>query len=108
MAKAWFNHVSVCTNDVEDSTRFYQDLFGAEPEPTPNFGYRVRWLRFGDMQLHLFERPESPPRYCHLAFAVEDVDRVYRLVKERQLQDLRDIRPSPERAFGRRGPALSA
>jgi catechol 2,3-dioxygenase-like lactoylglutathione lyase family enzyme len=87
MATAWLNHVSVCANDVEESARFYEELFGAEAEPTPNFGYPVRWLRVGDMQLHLFERPEGPPKYFHLAFAVEDFDRVYRLVKERQLED---------------------
>jgi len=87
MPIAWLNHVSVCARNLSDSIRFYQEVFGAEPVPTPNFGFPVQWLRVGDLQLHLFERPEGAPRYAHLAFAVEDLDRVYRLAKERGWTD---------------------
>jgi catechol 2,3-dioxygenase-like lactoylglutathione lyase family enzyme len=87
MPIAWLNHVSVCARNLSDSMRFYQEVFGAEPVPTPNFGFPVQWLRVGDLQLHLFERPEGAPRYAHLAFAVEDLDRVYRLAKERGWTD---------------------
>jgi lactoylglutathione lyase len=56
------NHVSIIATDLEASARFYVDELGLEPLPTPNFGFPVLWLRAGDRQLHLFERPGVPRR----------------------------------------------
>ena len=39
---------------------------------TPNFGFPVQWLAVGALQLHLFERPDGPPRYHHVAFTVAE------------------------------------
>jgi YD repeat-containing protein len=75
------NHVSVHADDLEASTRFYEELFGAERLPTPNFGMPVQWLRIGRQQLHLFVRETDAPRYHHLAFDVDDFDAVYRNAK---------------------------
>jgi catechol 2,3-dioxygenase-like lactoylglutathione lyase family enzyme len=81
------NHVSVCAADIEESVAFYADLFGAEPIATPNFGFPVRWLRVGDRQLHLFERPGDAPRYAHLALTVDDLDTLYRAARARRCLD---------------------
>lgn len=79
MAAIGINHVSVSAPDLDRSVRFYRELFGMKELPTPNFGFPVRWLRVGDLQLHLFERPEeSAPRYHHLALTVDDFHDVYR------------------------------
>jgi catechol 2,3-dioxygenase-like lactoylglutathione lyase family enzyme len=79
--------VSVSAPDLEKSTRFYVELFGLEPIPTPNFGFPVRWLRIGDLQLHLFQRPGSAPTYHHLAFTVDDIDSVYARAKAMEILD---------------------
>ena len=77
MAALDLNHVSVCASDMEASIAFYTDLFGAERLPTPNFGYPVQWLRVGDRQLHLFDRPEPARRYAHFGLTVDDMNAVY-------------------------------
>jgi lactoylglutathione lyase len=83
------NHVSIHADDLEESTRFYEQLFGMERLPTPNFGeQRVRWLRLGDQQLHLFRRDGvDAPRYHHLAVDVDDFEAAYRKAKELGLLD---------------------
>jgi lactoylglutathione lyase len=76
------NHVSVSVRDMEESLRFYQELFGVAQVPTPNFGFPVRWLRVGDLQLHLFERDAPGPRYHHFGLSVDDLHPVYLKAKE--------------------------
>jgi lactoylglutathione lyase len=76
------NHVSIHADDMETSVRFYEDLFGVERLPTPNFGMPVQWLRLGGQQLHIFVRETGPPRYHHLALDVDDFEAVYRKAKE--------------------------
>jgi lactoylglutathione lyase len=71
------NHVSVVARDLEESIRFYVDVLGLETLPTPDFGFPVQWLKAGDLQVHLFERPDEPPTYAHFAFTVDDVVGVY-------------------------------
>jgi hypothetical protein len=39
---------------MEESLRFYMDVFGLERLPSPNFSGHVEWLRVGEQQLHLF------------------------------------------------------
>ena len=83
------NHVSIHAVDLDESTRFYEELFGMERLPSPRFGEQpVRWLAVGDQQLHLFrhEGTEPPPRH-HLALDVDDFEAVYRKAKERGLLD---------------------
>jgi len=76
------NHVSVIAHDLEESVRFYVDVLGLEPIPTPNFGFPVQWLRVGDRQVHLFERPGGSPSHAHFALEIDDFMGVYRRVKE--------------------------
>ena len=76
------NHVSVVAANLEESRRFYVDELGLEPLPTPNFGFPVLWLRAGDRQLHLFERPGEPPSHAHFGLEIDEFMPVYRRMKE--------------------------
>ena len=76
------NHVSVVAHDLEQSLRFYVDELGLEPLPTPNFGFPVVWLRAGDRQVHLFERPGEPPSHAHFGLEIDDFTSTYRRMKE--------------------------
>jgi catechol 2,3-dioxygenase-like lactoylglutathione lyase family enzyme len=87
MAAVGLNHVSVCAPDMEASIAFYADVFGAEPLPTPNFGYPVQWLRVGQLQVHLFDRPEPARKYAHFGLAVDDMNPVYEKARERGALD---------------------
>lgn len=82
------NHVSVSAKDLAESVRFYTEVLGLELIATPNFGFPVQWLRIGDRQLHLFERPAAAvPTHHHLAIDVDDLPRVLALVRERGIED---------------------
>jgi YD repeat-containing protein len=81
------NHVSILANDLDESARFYEELFGMERIPTPRFEEPVLWLRLGDQQLHLFERPVEAPRYHHFAVDVDDFEAFYLRAKEMGLLD---------------------
>jgi catechol 2,3-dioxygenase-like lactoylglutathione lyase family enzyme len=76
------NHVSIHAYDLDESERFYVELFGMERLPTPDFDPPVRWLRIGDQQLHLFHRQIEPPAFHHLALDVDDFEAFYRRAKE--------------------------
>ena len=79
---AGLNHVSVVAHDLSDSRRFYVDELGLEPLPTPDFGFPVIWLRAGDSQVHLFERPGRPPPQAHFGLEITEFMPVYRRMKE--------------------------
>jgi catechol 2,3-dioxygenase-like lactoylglutathione lyase family enzyme len=87
MRAAGLNHVSVVAHDLEESVRFYVEVLGLEPLPTPDFGFPVQWLRAGALQLHLFERPDDPPTYAHFAFEVDDVVALYERARELGILD---------------------
>jgi catechol 2,3-dioxygenase-like lactoylglutathione lyase family enzyme len=77
------NHVSIAARDLEESTRFYEDLFAMERIPTPTFAQPVQWLRVGDLQLHLFLDDQPPPERHHLGLTIDDFDTAYEAVKAR-------------------------
>ena len=77
-----FNHVSVSASDLEASVRFYEEVFGLERIPTPNFGSPTCWLRVGDLQLHLFQQTGEPPARHHFALTVKDFETVYRKAEQ--------------------------
>ena len=81
------NHVSVVAHDLDESVRFYVDVLGLEPLPTPAFGFPVQWLRAGSLQVHVFERPDDPPAYAHFALEVDDVVAVYERASELGILD---------------------
>ncbi len=82
MAATNLNHVSVGVRDMEESIGFYRQLFDVEPIPTPNFGFPVRWLRVGELQLHLFQRPVESPQHHHFGITVDDFHSVYLKARE--------------------------
>ena len=79
--------MSVHADDLESSARFYEELFGVERLPTPNFGGRIVWLKLGDQQLHLFESTGPAPRFHHFGLDVDDFEAVYLKARERGLLD---------------------
>jgi catechol 2,3-dioxygenase-like lactoylglutathione lyase family enzyme len=77
------NHVSIGAQDVEESGRFYEEVFGLERVPSPNFGMPVYWLLIGDTQLHLFHTDTRVTGTQHLGIEVDDFEGVYRRLLER-------------------------
>jgi lactoylglutathione lyase len=70
-------HVSVHAYDLEESVRFYRDFFGMLEIPAPDFPTPVRWLRVGDLQLHLFKSENPAPARHHFALDVDDFEAAY-------------------------------
>jgi catechol 2,3-dioxygenase-like lactoylglutathione lyase family enzyme len=82
MPAIYLNHVSISARNLEESTRFYEDLLGMERIPTPNFGGNVQWLRIGSQQLHLAERDVTINHLNHFGITVDDFPAVYHRAKE--------------------------
>src|SRR5690349_24845284 len=76
------NHVSIAARDLEESTRFYEQVLGMERIPAPDFPRPVRWLRVGEMQLHLLLDPSAAPQRQHFGLTIDDFDAAYRAVKD--------------------------
>ena len=83
MRATGINHVSIAAADLEESTRFYEQVFGMERIPTPMFEAPVQWLRVGDVQLHLFQYDGPAPARHHLGITIDDFDAAYEAVKAR-------------------------
>lgn len=76
-------HVSVSAHDLDESARFYEELFGMEEVPAPDFPFPVRWLRVGDLQLHLFQSDQpAPSTPHHFGLDVDDFEAVYEKAHE--------------------------
>ena len=82
MRATGFTHVSVSARDLEESIRFYRDFFGMKEVPSPEFSGPVRWLRVGDLQLHLFLDEDPAPARHHFAFDVDDFEGAYKKARE--------------------------
>lgn len=82
MGATGFTHVSIGARDLDESARFYQEMFGMEEIPAPDFPFPVRWLRAGDLQLHLFRSDDPAPRTHHFGLDVDDFEAVYRKAPE--------------------------
>jgi catechol 2,3-dioxygenase-like lactoylglutathione lyase family enzyme len=82
-----FTHVSVSATDLEESVRFYKDFFGMEEVPSPDFSGPVRWLRVGDLQLHLFLDDDPAPLRHHFALDVDDFEATYEKAGELDARD---------------------
>jgi catechol 2,3-dioxygenase-like lactoylglutathione lyase family enzyme len=73
-----FTHVSIHATDMEESLRFYAEMFGMERVISPDFEQTVEWLAFGDQQLHLILSDEPAPAHHHFGVDVDDFTAVYR------------------------------
>jgi catechol 2,3-dioxygenase-like lactoylglutathione lyase family enzyme len=82
-----FTHVSIHAYDLEESLRFYVDVFGMRRVPSPEFEQPVEWLELGDQQLHLFLRETPAPEFHHIGLDVDDFEAAYRVAAERGLFD---------------------
>jgi catechol 2,3-dioxygenase-like lactoylglutathione lyase family enzyme len=82
MKATGFTHTSVHAHDLDESARFYEEVFGMEEIPAPDFPFPVRWLRVGDLQLHLFQSDEVAPQGHHFGIEVDDFGAAYEKVKE--------------------------
>ncbi len=82
------NHVSIKANDLEESARFYEEIFGMVRIPTARFPEPVLWLAIGGQQLHLFQvEGNDPTERHHFGIDVDDFDAVYARAKERSALD---------------------
>lgn len=85
MPSSRFTHASILATDLDESVAFYEDVFGMERVPSPNFTTPVEWLRVGDRTLHLFERDIEAAEYYHVGFHVGDFERIYEEVQARDI-----------------------
>jgi catechol 2,3-dioxygenase-like lactoylglutathione lyase family enzyme len=81
------NHVSISAIALEESVRFYTKVFGMECIPTYTFSFPTQYLRLGDVQLHLFERPTTAPSFHHIGFNVDDFQAAYERARELAILD---------------------
>jgi lactoylglutathione lyase len=82
MRATGFTHVSIGARDLEESVRFYEDFFGMEEVPAPDFTGRVRWPRVGDLKLHPFQDEGSAPVDHHFALDVDDFGVAFKKARE--------------------------
>ncbi len=82
-----FTHVSVHAHDLDESMRFYTELFGMEEIPAPGFPFPVRWLRVGNLQLHLFQSDDPAPQGHHFGIEVDNFEATYEKVREMGVQE---------------------
>jgi catechol 2,3-dioxygenase-like lactoylglutathione lyase family enzyme len=82
-----FNHLSIGAKNLEESVKFYETVLGMQTIPSYNFGFRTKYLRCGDLQLHIFELEDSVPLYQHFALDVDDFHAAYDAAKSRGALD---------------------
>ena len=87
MRATGFNHVSIHARDLDESVRFYTEVFGMEKIPTYTFAFPVQYLRLGDLQLHLFQRETPAPEFHHIGIDVDDFEAAYRRATELGIHD---------------------
>ena len=88
MRATGFTHVSIHADALEESVRFYVEVFGMRHVESPDFSFPVEWLVLGDQQLHLFLRDNVPaPEFHHIGLDVDDFEAAYRVAVERDLFD---------------------
>ena len=58
-----------------------------EEIPTPDFPFPVRWLRLGDLQLHLFQSEDPAPKGHHFGVDVDDFEATYVKVGEMDVRE---------------------
>ncbi|HWB10968.1 MAG TPA: VOC family protein [Pirellulales bacterium] len=86
------HHVARVTRQLEASRAFYRDVLGFRELPRPQLGFPGAWLFNYGIQIHLIvnDAPENPrdlieTRDNHLAFYLDDVDVVERLLDEHRV-----------------------
>ena len=73
-----FAHVALYTSKLEQTARFYEDVFGWENMGFFEAATRGCWLKLGDDILELFESEDlGTGAFKHIAIACDDVDAVF-------------------------------
>lgn len=71
------HHVTLVVGDLVKSRTFYEKFLGLTPITRPNYDFEGLWYQCGAVELHLLVAEEHPrPSRRHIAFEVEDFDRV--------------------------------
>ena len=86
MKISFLHHVSLATADAGRSTKFYQDMFGAELLTRPPFNFSGAWFGLGPTQIHLVENANGTMRKSpridtgdtHFAIRVDDFEAALR------------------------------
>ncbi|MGB9117058.1 VOC family protein [Bradyrhizobium sp.] len=76
-----FNDLSIGTKDLAESVKFYETVLGMQTIPSYNFGLKTKYLRCGELQLHIFELEDRVPVYQHFVVDVDDFDAAYDAAK---------------------------
>jgi methylmalonyl-CoA/ethylmalonyl-CoA epimerase len=100
------NHIAIAVRDIEESLRFYRDVFGvedAEVEDVPDQGVKAALVRLGGSQLEFIQPTDSEGSIArfiersgeglhHVCFEVEDLEGKLGLLEARGI-DLIDKAP---------------
>ena len=95
-----FNHLSIGTKNLAESVKFYETVLGMQTIPSYNFGFKTKYLRCGDLQLHIFELEDQVPFYQHFAVDVDDFHAAYDAAKAIGALELDGVSQSGERTSG--------
>ncbi len=88
MAAIGINHVTLAARDLDETERFFVEVFGAERLASPNVGVEVRWLRIGTSQIHLLLDDDGARRgLAHFGITVDDLAAVYERCRSRGALD---------------------
>lgn len=81
------NHVSISAINLEESVNFYTTVLGMSKLDTYSFGFPTQYLRLGDVQLHIFERPTAVPLFHHIGLNVDNFEDVYQRARKLGILD---------------------
>ncbi|MFD1019940.1 VOC family protein [Thalassobacillus hwangdonensis] len=99
------HHVSLKTNDLDASRRFYTQVLGLKEMERPAFDFSGAWLQVGEsQQIHLIEDPhftfnesrEFDTRGNHLALRVDSYQGAVQWLKEHGIE----MKAKPESRSG--------
>jgi lactoylglutathione lyase len=92
------DHFGLSVADASVSAKFYEDVVGLEPMPTPGVWPTDRWMHAGNFQVHLIggrrTAPAQPTADVHFAFRVPSLaDEIAVLDRHRIAWESSDRRP---------------
>ena len=71
------SHITLVTDDLEQSSAFYEKFLGLTPIARPDYDFAGAWYQCGELEIHLLVAEEHMrPSRRHIAFEVADFDRV--------------------------------
>ena len=99
MPVAAMNHFTVLSDDLEETRRFYCDLWGFRVGPRPPFQFPGWWLYAPDSDhaiLHVIQRSDLPQErggvLDHMAFSAKDLPGVVKTLEKEGIEyELRRI-----------------